>query len=82
MRQAESLSRQHWQLVYFLQHKPWRGEGIVVDRFGSRAVAVVPELAWEARVHLREDVDLDSTVRLSVNGVDLATLDAFVQAAV
>ena len=58
------------------------GEGIVVDRFGSRAVAVVPELAWEARVHLREDVDLDSTVRLSVNGVDLATLDAFVQAAV
>ena len=82
VRQAESLSRQHWQLVYFLQHKPWRGEGIVVDRFGSRAVAVVPELAWEARVHLREDVDLDSTVRLSVNGVDLATLDAFVQAAV
>lgn len=79
VRQAESLSRQHWLLVYFLQHKPWRGAGIVVDRYGSRATALVPELAWEARVHLREDMDLDSTVRLSINGVDLATLDAFAQ---
>ncbi|MCB0198713.1 MAG: RNB domain-containing ribonuclease [Anaerolineae bacterium] len=82
VRQAESLSRQHWLLVYFLQHKPWRGEGVVVDRFGSRAVVVVPELAWESRVHVREDVEIDSTVRLSVTGVDLPTLDAFVQAMV
>ncbi|MEZ4770729.1 MAG: RNB domain-containing ribonuclease [Caldilineales bacterium] len=82
VRQAESLSRQHWLLVYFLQHTPWRGEGIVVDRFGSRAVIVVPELAWETRVHLREEVALDSTVGLTVTGVDLATLDAYVQAAV
>ena len=81
VRQAEWLSRQHWLLVYFLQHMPWRGEGVVVDRFGTRAVAVVPELAWEARIHLREDVALDSTVPLTVSGVDLPTLDAYVRAA-
>lgn len=80
VRQAEWLSRQHWLLVYFMQHAPWRGEGVVVDRFGTRAVAVVPELAWEARVHLREDVALDSTIGLTVSGVDLPTLDAYVRA--
>lgn len=80
VRQAEWLSRQHWLLVYFLQHMPWRGEGIVVDRFGARAVVVVPDLAWETRVHLREDIALDSTVSLSVSGVDLATLDVYVRA--
>ncbi len=80
VRQAEWLSRQHWLLVYFMQHAPWRGEGVVVDRFGTRAVAVVPELAWEARVHLREDVALDSTIELTVSGVDLPTLDAYVHA--
>lgn len=80
VRQAEWLSRQHWTLVYFLQHKPWRGAGVVVERVGSRATVVAPELAWETRVHLREDLPVDSPVVLAVNGVDLPTLDAFVNA--
>lgn len=80
VRQAEWLSRQHWTLVYFLQHKPWRGQGVVVDRHGGRAVVLAPELAWETRVHLREEAALDSRVTLAVTGVDLANLDAFVQA--
>ena len=32
-------------------------------------------------MHLREDVALDSTVTLTVSGVDLPTLDAYVRAA-
>ncbi len=74
---AERLSRQHWTLVYLLQHPGWRGEGVVVEAKGPRAVILIPELAWETRAHLRRELPLNSVVQLTLTGVDLPTLDAF-----
>lgn len=76
VRQAERLACQHWTLVYLQQHPGWRGEGVLVDRRGSRGTVLVPELDLESQVHLREDLPLDSVVPLTLNQVDLAALEA------
>jgi exoribonuclease-2 len=77
VRQTEWLSRQHWTLVYLLDHPDWSGEGVLVDRYGSRGTVLIPELDLEPRIALREDLPLDSTVHLVVTGVDLPELEAY-----
>jgi exoribonuclease-2 len=79
VRQAERLARQHWTLVYLLGHPDWRGEGVLVEKRGSRGTVFIPELDLEPRVHLREDLPLDSAVPLALSGVDLAELEAHFQ---
>jgi exoribonuclease-2 len=77
---AERLARQHWTLVYLMQHPGWRGAGVVVETKGPRATVVIPELAWEAKVHLRRELPLNSEVALVLNRVDLPMLEAFFRA--
>lgn len=77
VRRAEQLARQHWTIVYLQQQQPaWRGEGVIVEKMGLRATLLIPELAWETRIHLREELPLDSVVHLSCSGANLALLDA------
>jgi exoribonuclease-2 len=77
VRRAEQLARQHWTLVYLQQQRPaWRGQGVIVDKAGPRATVLLPALAWELRVHLREELPLDSVIAVSYNGANLALLDA------
>lgn len=77
VRQAERLARQHWTLVYLLQHPGWRGEGILVEKRNSRGTVLIPELDLEPRVHLREDLPLNSVVPLFLSGVELPELEAY-----
>ena len=72
VRQAEVAAEKHWTLVYLQQHPDWQGNGIVVDRRGASGIVIVPELAWEARVHLPAHIVLDQVVRLRVTGIQLA----------
>jgi exoribonuclease II len=76
LRQTERLADQHWVLVYLLAHPDWHGDGILVEKRGLSAVILIPELAWEARVHLPADLPLDSAVHLTLGSVDLPRLDA------
>lgn len=77
VRRAEQLARQHWTIVWLQQQQPaWRGDGVIVEKMGLRATLLIPELAWETRVHLREELPLDSAVHLSFSGANLALLDA------
>ncbi len=77
VRRVEQLARQHWTLVYLQQQQPaWRGSGVIVEKTGLRATVLIPELAWEMRVHLREDLPLDSPVHVSFSGANLPLLDA------
>jgi exoribonuclease-2 len=68
VRQAERLSRQHWTLVYLLAHPGWRGDGVVVKKRGTHATVLIPELDMEPRVHVREELSLDSVVPLAAWG--------------
>jgi exoribonuclease-2 len=79
VRRAERLTRRHWTLVYLMQHPRWRGEGVLVEKVGSRGRVLIPELDLEAQVHLRTDLALNSTLRLALSGVNLAELEAHFQ---
>lgn len=76
MRYAERQSNAHWTLVYLQQQGEWRGEGIVVDKRGSRDVVLIPALDWEAHIYSRQDVPLDSSVQLALTDIDLPNLEA------
>lgn len=76
IRRAEQLARQHWTLVYLLRQPGWQGEGVVVEMAGTRATVLLPELAWELRAHLREELPLDSPVQVTFTGANLPLLDA------
>jgi exoribonuclease II len=80
VRRAEGLARQHWTIVYLQQHPDWSGEGVIVEKMGLRATVLIPELAWEFRVHLREDLPLDSVVQVTYVGANLPLLDAHLRA--
>jgi exoribonuclease II len=75
--QAESLSRRHWTLVYLMQHPGWEGEGVLVEKKGLRGRIIVPELALESNLHLREDMPLNSRIMLAVRDINLPELDVF-----
>jgi exoribonuclease-2 len=76
VRQAERLARRHWTLVYLMQHTDWRGEGILVEMRGSRGTVLIPHLDLDAKVHLGQDMPLNSPVPLALSGVNLAELMA------
>ena len=79
VRRAEQLARQHWTIVYLIQHPTWRGQGVLVDKSGLRGTLLLPDLAWETRVHLRNDFALNSVFPVMANGVNLPLLEAYFQ---
>jgi exoribonuclease-2 len=76
VRRAEGLARQHWTIVYLQQQPGWNGQGVIVEKMGLRATVLIPDLVWEFRVHLREDLPLDSVVQVVFTGGNLPLLDA------
>ena len=76
MRQAERLANRHWTLVYLMEHSGWRGAGILVDRRDRRGTVFISELGLEIPLHLQADWPLNSTIPLTLNGIDLARLEA------
>jgi len=79
VRRAERMTRKHWTLVYLMERPGWRGEGILVEKNGPRAKLLIPELDLETRLHLRADPPLNSTLSLTLSGVNLAELEAHFQ---
>lgn len=75
IRQAEILSEKHWTLVYLLQHPDWVGEGILVDKRGQSGVFIIPDLGMETLMHVSPDVQLDQSIRLRVQHVNLSQRD-------
>jgi len=73
--QAEMLSRRHWTLVHLHRHPEWQGEGVLVEKTGMRGYVLIPELALETPMHLREDLLLDSRLMLRARGINLAELE-------
>lgn len=76
---AEQLAERHWTLVYLLQHPDWEGEGVLVEKRNQRGRVLIPELALEPQIHLREDLPLNSSIQLELRGVDLPELEAYFQ---
>jgi exoribonuclease-2 len=77
VRRAERLSREHWTVVYLQQHPGWQGEGVLVEKRMPRGVALIPELALEARVKVADSVAPDSVLPLRLTGIDLPGREAY-----
>jgi exoribonuclease-2 len=60
-----------------MRHPQWRGEGVLVEVRGDRGTVLIPELAWEARVHLRGELPLNSAVTMALQGINLPLLEAY-----
>ncbi len=80
VRRAERLSNQHWKLVYLRDHPKWQGEAVVVENAQPKAVLLIPELALDARIRLRDTPDLNARVRVGTREVDLADAVCYFQA--
>jgi exoribonuclease-2 len=77
VRRAERLSNLHWKLAWLRRHPDWEGEAVVVSLEERKAVVLIPELAFEARVRLGDDMALDQRVHLQVREVDLPEQTAY-----
>jgi len=77
VRQAERLSNKHWTLVYLLQHPDWQGEGVLVEKRGSRGTVLIPELDLITYLNFREDVPLNTVLPLKVSQINLAELEGY-----
>ena len=74
-KKAERNSRQHWTLVYLLQHPDWQGEAICVDKQAGRALYFICELGMETVIGGEAPVELNGTVTLKVGKIDLPNLE-------
>ena len=76
VRKAERMSRRHWTLAWLGQRPGWQGEAVVVDHRGSRAVAVIPDLALEIELQGGSELDLNEVVQVRLASVDLPRLES------
>ena len=76
IRKTERISNLHWKLVWLKRHPDWHGEAIVVALEERKAVVMIPSLAMETRIRLKDGMQLDQPVRLAVREVDLAAQTA------
>jgi exoribonuclease-2 len=81
VRQAERFSNKHWTLVYLQQNPHYIGEGVLVELRGLRGTVLIPELDLITYLHLREELLLNSPLKLTVNRVDLPHQEAWFQLA-
>jgi exoribonuclease II len=71
VRRAERLSNLHWKLVFLRDHPDWKGEATIVGREDRKLVALVPALALETRLRLREEPSLNQSIRVAVRDLDI-----------
>jgi exoribonuclease-2 len=64
--QAERASRAHWTAVYLLDKIGSRWEGVVLEKKGSKAVVIIPDLGLETQVSLKKDMEPNDPVTLSL----------------
>lgn len=72
VRRTERAANQHWKLVYLRRHPDWTGEAVVLALEERRAAVIIPELALETKLRRTPEMALDATLRIAVQGVDLA----------
>jgi exoribonuclease-2 len=59
-----------------MRHKSWQGEGVVVELGERKDTLLIPELALETKLRVKQELALDQRLRLGIAEVDLYDLDA------
>ncbi len=68
---AERFSNLHWKLVYLKENPQWQGEGVVVGKGDKQYIVIIPSLALETRMALKEKPPLNSVLTLRVDKVNI-----------
>jgi exoribonuclease-2 len=74
LRNTERSSRRHWTYVYLMQNPDWQGQGIIVEQHGRRFTIILPDLDLETDLYLPGDHQLNETILLKLQEVNLAYL--------
>ncbi len=54
-----------------MQNPSWKGEAVVVDTRGDKALMMIPEIGMMAQIKFKELPKLDETIMIKVGRVDL-----------
>jgi exoribonuclease-2 len=76
VRWAERRAIQHWTLVYLLRRPSWEGDAVLVEQQGAYDRYLIPALALETELYRRQELPLDSVVRLAFQEANLPQLQA------
>lgn len=77
-RSIESNSNRHWTIVY-MDSNAWKGEAVLVDKYDNKGTFIIPELAYELKLPVDRNMELNSIVMLSINGINLPYLNCSFQ---
>ncbi|WP_299872797.1 ribonuclease catalytic domain-containing protein [uncultured Cocleimonas sp.] len=88
-RKAERHSNQHWTMLYLNQYKQkqdnsndnneghWQGEAVVVMQDERKTTVILPDLALEPKLQRQDNTELDQSLTVQVQSVNIPELQAF-----
>ncbi len=84
-RKAERNSNQHWTMLYLNQYKKkqgndegnWQGEAIVVMQDERKTTVILPDLALEPKLQRQDNTELDQSLIVQVQSVNIPELQVF-----
>ncbi len=84
-RKAERNSNQHWTMLYLNQYKTkqgegngnWQGEAVVVMHDERKTTVILPDLAIEPKLQRQDNTELDQSLTVQVQSVNIPELRAF-----
>ena len=68
---ANRQSIEHFRCLYFKQNRSWKGEGIVVEIIGNKALLMITEFAMITQIKLKTKVELEDKIKLKVGSINL-----------
>ncbi|GHV10660.1 exoribonuclease II [Spirochaetia bacterium] len=78
--QAERASKAHWTAVYLADKIGSQWEAVVLERKGPKTVVIIPALALETLVSLKEDLEPNAPVLLTLVSVRIPWAETIFQA--
>jgi exoribonuclease-2 len=79
--QAERASRAHWTAVYLADRIGSQWEAVVLDRKGPKTAVIIPALALETLVSIKDDLEPNAPVTLTLLSVRIPWAEAIFQPA-
>ena len=64
-------SDEHFRCLYFKQNRNWKGDGVVVEKSGNKALLIIPEFAMITQIKPKTGVELEDKIKLKVDSINL-----------
>jgi exoribonuclease-2 len=74
---ASRLSYKHWKLFYIKYFSNKEFKAILIDKRGSRGIAIIPELAIEVKLQGATSIELDKELDISITDINMFKLELF-----